>query len=119
MKDLDPTVFVAVFQEMLGPIFWPLIVFIVLGALALLVVLVRDRGLDSRRFVRAELVGIVGGFLGIWFMLAVTGSRITDIGGPIDWILVIGIWAAGAIGATITAYVLMGIVGGSARKTAS
>lgn len=116
MKDLDPMVFVAVFQEMLGGLFWPLVAFIVLGALALFAVLVRDRGIDSRRLVRAELVGLVGGFFGIWLMLAITNSRLADIGGPIDWVLTIAIWAAGAVGATIAGYVVLSLIGGTARK---
>lgn len=105
MKELDPAVFLAVFQEMLGWLFWPLVGFIMLGAVALAVVLIWERGINSRRLIRAELVGIVGGLVGIWLMLAVTNSRLADLGGPVDWLLAVAIWGIAAIGATITAYV--------------
>jgi hypothetical protein len=107
MKDLDPFVFIAVFQEMLGWLFWPLVIFIVLGAVAFLAVLIRDRGINARRLVFAELVGVAGGFVGIWLMLAITNSQLKDMGGPIDWLLVAAIWVAGAIGATVVAYIVL------------
>lgn len=119
MKDFDPLVFVAVFQEILGWLFWPLVVFVILGALALAAVVIRDRGVDSRRLLLAELVGFFGGFAGIWFMLAVTGSHLGDIGGPIDWVLAIAIWAAAAIGATIATYVGLALTNVRARRSAT
>jgi hypothetical protein len=106
MKNLDPMVFVSVFQELLGALFWPLVAFIIIGALAAIFVIVREGGLRSARLVRAELVGIAGGFIAIAFMLWITNSRLADVlGGPVDWLLTIGIWVAGAIGATLVAYV--------------
>ncbi len=112
MKELDPLVFLSVFQEMLGWMFWPVVAGIVLIGLAFLVLLIRDRGLESRRFVRAQLIGLAGGFLAIAFMLWTTQSRLSHIlGGPIDWLLAVGIWAAGAVGAAMFAYVAMGLVG--------
>jgi len=106
MREFDILVIVAVFQEMLGGLFWPLVGFIVLGALALLAVLLRERGIDSARLVRAEAAGFFGGFVAVGLMLWVTASRPEDIlGGPIDWLLTLAIWAAGAAGTTIAAYV--------------
>jgi hypothetical protein len=106
MKNLDPMVFVSVFQELLGLLFWPLVAFIVLGGLAVIVVIIREGGLRSARLVRAELVGLAGGFIAIAFMLWITNSRLADVlGGPVDWLLTIAIWVAGAIGATLVAYV--------------
>ena len=115
MKELDPLVFVAVFQEMLGWLFWPLVAFIVLGALLIAVVIVHDRGVKARRLVLAELVGIAGGFAAIWLMLAVTNSQLGDLGGPIDWLLAAGIWLAGAIGATVAGYIVLAVVAGPRR----
>ena len=60
MKQLDPLVFISVFQEMLGLLFWPLAAFIVIGAFALLAILVRDQGIQSRRLVASEIVGFLG-----------------------------------------------------------
>lgn len=116
MKDMDPMVFLAVFQEILGLLFWPLVGFVVLGLLAFLTILVRERSLDPRRLVWSELVGLAGGFVGIWFMMAITSSRIEDLGGPIDWLLATGIWVAGAVGATITAYIGLYLLGFGTRK---
>jgi hypothetical protein len=110
MKQLDPMVFVAVFQEMLGGLFWPLVVFIVFGALAFIAVIIRDRGINSHWLVRAEFVALLGGFAGIGLMLWVTASSPGDLlGGPIDWLLAAGIWIAGATGAAIVSYVGMSL----------
>lgn len=39
-------------------------------------------------------------------MLLSTDARLVDVpAGPADWLLTIGIWVAGAIGATLVAYV--------------
>ncbi|MDP2409413.1 MAG: DUF5368 family protein [Pseudolabrys sp.] len=105
MKDLDVFVLVAVFQEMLGWLFWPLVILVVLGLVGFVGVIVRDRGIYARRFVIAELVGVAGGFFGIWLMLTITSSQLSDIGGPIDWVLMVVIWLAGAIGAAVVAYI--------------
>jgi hypothetical protein len=80
---------------------------------------IRDRGIDSRRLLLAELVGFFGGFAGIWFMLAITGSHLGDIGGPVDWVLAIAIWAAAAVGATIVAYVGLALTNVRARRPAA
>jgi hypothetical protein len=111
MKDLDLFVFVAVFQEMLGPFLW-----IGLGAGALLLiafagVLLRERGVGAARLVWSELVGLVGGVVAILVMQAVTHSGFADIGGPIDWVLVAAIWIAGFIIATMAAYVGFALLG--------
>jgi len=113
MKDLDPIVFMAVFQEMLGFLFWPLVAFIVIGAVALLAVIIRDRRIHPQRLVLSELIGLAGGFVAIALMLWVTESEARDLlGGPIDWLLTVAIWIAGAIGATIAAYVGLSLIAG-------
>jgi hypothetical protein len=113
MEELDPAVFVAVFIEMLGPVlFWLLVAGIVVTTLAFFYVLIRDRGLYSRRFVRSEILGLFGGVFAILFMQFITNSGFKDIGGPIDWVLVIAIFAAGAIGTTLLAYTVWSVAGG-------
>lgn len=104
MKDLDLWVFISVFQEMLGPMLWVLIALGVAVLVATVRVLIRDRGVSSRRFLRAEIVGVVGGIGAVLFMQAITHSRFADAGGPIDVILIAAIWLAGAIGTTLIAY---------------
>jgi hypothetical protein len=110
MKDLDIWVFVAVFQELLGPLLW-----IGLGVAAVVVLafawlLVRDRGLIAARLARSELVGLIGAVVAVLIMQSVTHSGFSDIGGPIDWVLVALIATAGFVSATLTAYVGFGLL---------
>jgi hypothetical protein len=113
MKQLDPMVFIVVFQEMLGWMFWPLILFIVLGVLAFLVVIAMDGGIRIQQLLGAELIGLLGGFIGVGLMLWSTASSPEDLlGGPIDWLLTLSIWIAGAVGATMVAYIGLSLIAG-------
>ncbi len=110
MKDLDLNTFLAVFQEMLGPLLWVLVALAALATLVFLVVLLRDLGLRPRRLAWAEAVGVAGGVAAVLFMQAVTNSGFGDIGGPVDWVLVALIFVLGTIGATVGAYALLGVM---------
>jgi hypothetical protein len=110
MKDLDPMMFLAVFQEMLGPLLWVLVALAVLGVGAFLVVLIKERGIVSRRLVRAELVGLIGGALSLVLMAKVSSSGFTDAGGPADWFLIALVFGVGLAGTTILVYALAGVV---------
>ena len=69
MKELDPLVFWAVFQEMLGaPLLWLMLVVILAGTAAFFALLLKERKIDSRRLVRAEFVGVAGGCLALVLM---------------------------------------------------
>jgi len=109
MKDLDPLVFLAVFQEMLGPVFWLLIVAAVVGVGAFLFVILRDGEVNSKRLLQSELLGVLGGAGALIFMAFITHSGFTDAGGPIDWLLIGVIFGAGAVATTLIAYAAMGI----------
>ncbi len=111
MQELEIGVFVSVFIEMLGPVlFWLLVLASLAVTIAFFWVLVRDRGLDSRRLVRAQLVGLAGGVAAVLFMQWITNSGFGDIGGPIDLMLVALIFILGAIGAAILAYTVQAVV---------
>jgi hypothetical protein len=111
MKELEIGVFVSVFVEMLGPLlFWLMVLAILAVTAAFVWVLIRDRGLDSRRLVRAQVVGIVGGIAAVLFMQWITNSGFRDIGGPVDLLLVALIFVLGAIGAAILAYTVQAVV---------
>jgi hypothetical protein len=112
MKDLDIGTFVAVFQEMLGPWLWVGLAAAALATLAFAYVIVRDRGLVPARLVWSEVVAIAGGVAAVLIMQAVTHSGFADIGGPIDWVLVALIFAAGAVGTMVGVYALLGLVAG-------
>ncbi|HWT07979.1 MAG TPA: DUF5368 domain-containing protein [Roseomonas sp.] len=109
MKELEIATFVAVFQELLGWTLWPIVAGCAIATLAFLYVLIRDRGVVAGRMLRAELLGVLGGAAAVTIMFAVTNSTPADLGGPIDWLLVAGIFGAGLVGGAIGSYALMGL----------
>lgn len=108
MKELDPMVFLAVFQEMLGPMLWVMLLVAVLGVAAFAALLVRERGLVSRRLVQSELLGLLGGVLALVIMARVSSSGFTDAGGPADWFLIALVYGVGAVATTILVYTVLG-----------
>jgi hypothetical protein len=108
MKELDPLVFLAVFQEMLGPLLWVLVLLAVGGIAAFVAVLAKERRIVSQRLVRAELLGLVGGALSLVLMAKVSSSGFTDAGGPADWFLIALVFGVGLAGTTILVYALAG-----------
>ncbi|MBI2241111.1 MAG: DUF5368 domain-containing protein [Magnetospirillum gryphiswaldense] len=110
MKDLDPFVFLMVFQEMLGPVLWLLVALALFGLVGFVVVFLREGKMDSRRLVRSELIGLVGGIAALVLAAKFTVSGFTDAGGPVDWLLVGLIWGIGLAGTTILAYAIQGLM---------
>jgi hypothetical protein len=108
MKDMDPMVFLAVFQEMLGPLLWLMVAVAFVGIAAFLWLLRREKGLVSGRLVRAEVLGLLGGGLALVIMAKVSSSGFTDAGGPADWFLIALVYGVGLVATTILAYTLMG-----------
>lgn len=105
MNELTMDTLLAVFEEMFGyGIFWLLVVAATCAAVALLWIIWRDRGVDSRTLLRAELSSPLGAVAAILFVQWATNSGFSDIGGPIDVIVLIVIGVVGAVGATILAY---------------
>ncbi|MDP3415033.1 DUF5368 family protein [Falsiroseomonas sp.] len=109
MQDFEIWMFIAVFQEMLGWAIWPIAALCVAATLALGMVLLRDRRLVAPRLLRAELLGLLGGLAAVAAMFAITSSWPGDMGGPIDWLLAIGIFVAGGLGTAIAAYAVAGL----------
>lgn len=108
MKSLDPFVFIAVFQEMLGPLLWILLATILIGGVAFIALLIKEKHLVSRRFVGSQLIGVIGGALALVLMAKVSSSGFTDAAGPIDWLLIAGVFGAGLIGTTLLSYTVVG-----------
>lgn len=108
MSELDPLILLAVFQEMLGPLLWLLLAVVVLGLLAFVALLVREKELVSRRLVRSEVAGLFGGALALVLMAKVSSSGFTDAGGPIDWLLIALVFGLGLVGSTILVYTVAG-----------
>jgi hypothetical protein len=108
MKELDPLVFLAVFQEMLGFWLWVMLLGGVLVAVAFVTLLVRERGIVSRRLVWSELLGLFGGVVALVIMAKVSSSGFTDAGGPADWFLIALVYGAGLVATVVLAYTLLG-----------
>jgi hypothetical protein len=111
MKELTLSTILGVFEEMFGRgLFWGLVVLGlgVVGALA--VVLMRERGVLSRRLILAEIAGVAGGILAVWLVMFITSSRLADLGGPVDMLVMIGVWLAGAVGTVVAVYSVLGLL---------
>ena len=113
MEELSLSTLFAVFEEMFGAmLFWSLAAAAVLVTIAFVYVLIRDRGFDGRRLLRAELAAPVGAVAAVMFVLWMTNSHLRDMGGPIDWIVLLGIAVAGAVGLTLLVYVAQALIAG-------
>ncbi|MFA7669287.1 MAG: DUF5368 domain-containing protein [Burkholderiaceae bacterium] len=110
MKELDPIILLAVFQEMLGPLLWFLLAIVVISTVAFLALLFRERKIVSRRLMWSEALGLFGGVMALVIMAEVSASGYSDAAGPADWILIALVFAAGAIGTTVMAYTAIGWV---------
>jgi hypothetical protein len=117
MKELDPLVFLAVFQEMLGPMLWVLALASGAATVAFVMLLVREKGIVSSRLVKAEIAGIFGGGLALALMVKVSSSGFTDAGGPADWFLIGLVYGAGLIGTIILVYAIAGWARVFGRRT--
>ncbi len=111
MKDLTFGTLIAVFEEIFGRgLFWAMVAAAVLVTMGWIYVLVRDRSLGMRQFLIAQLFMPVGAVLAVWFVMVMTESHLSDIGGPIDVIVLLGIAAMGALGGAILVYTAERIV---------
>ena len=108
MNDAEFTMLVAVLQEMLGMLFWPLFVATVALTLLFFLLLGKERQVLSRRLLWAEVCGFFGGWLALWLMALLSASRFTDAGGPIDWLIISAVYLIGFIGTAIFYYTLSG-----------
>jgi len=110
MKEYDPLVFLAVFQEMLGPLLWLLPLLALAVVVGLVWVLRRERQLASRRLLWAEGLGLIGGGLALVLMAVVSSSGFTDAAGPADWFLILIVYGLGFVASTVTVYTVMGLL---------
>lgn len=116
MKELTLETLVAVFEEIFGQwLFWAMVAAAVLVTIAYVYVLIRDRKISWRKFLLAQLSMPVGAVAAIWFVLVMTHSRIADMGGPIDAVILLFIAAAGAVGLAILVYTVQSLLGGQGK----
>lgn len=105
MKELTLETLIAVFEEIFGRgLFWAMVAAAVLVTAAYAYVLVRDRAVSWRKFLLAQLAMPVGAVGAVVFLQVVTNSGLSDIGGPVDVIVLLGVAALGAIGIAILVY---------------
>lgn len=117
MKELTFETLIAVFEEIFGRnLFWSMVAVAVLVTLAYLYVLIRDRSVSWKKFLLAQVSMPVGAVLAVWFVMAMTESHLSDLGGPIDVIVFLGVAAMGAVGMAILVYTLESLFGSSRTK---
>lgn len=105
MKELTFETLIAVFEEIFGRgLFWAMVLAALLVTLAYAYVLMRDRAVSWRKFLLAQLSMPVGAVAAVLFVQAITSSGFSDIGGPVDVIVLLGVAAMGAIGIAILVY---------------
>ncbi|WP_068088933.1 DUF5368 domain-containing protein [Polycladidibacter stylochi] len=119
MKDLTFSTLLAVFEEIFGTgLFWALMAGAVFIAVSFVYILLRDKKMNSTRFLYAELLAPVGAIAAILIVQIMTSSGFSDIGGPIDVIMLILIGLAGAVGLTILGYVVFSFFAKGKRSRA-
>jgi drug/metabolite transporter (DMT)-like permease len=112
MKDLTPQTLIAVFEEIFGRgLFWTLVALAAAVTLAYLYVLIRDRSVSWKKFLLAQISMPFGAVAAVWFILFMTHSHLSDLGGPVDLIVLFCVAAVGAIGMGILVYTLEALVG--------
>lgn len=117
MKGFDWVMFQAVINEMLGFWFWIILLLAVIGLGGFLFFWIKDKGLNSRRLVTSELIGLLlGGPLALIIMAQVSSSGFTDAVVPIDWLLVGLTYGIGVVATTLLLYVLWRVIAGSPHQ---
>lgn len=111
MEEFSFMTILAVFEEIFGRgIFWAMVALAAVITLAYFYVLIRDRSMSMRKFLLAQLSMPLGGVAAVWFVMMMTNSGFRDIGGPIDWLVLLGVFAAGAVGFAILVYVVQSLL---------
>lgn len=111
MKDMTFGTILAVFEEIFGfGLFWTMLAVAALVTAGYIYVLIRDHSISWRKFLLAQLSMPVGAILAIWFVLVMTSSKLSDLGGPVDIIVFLGIAIAGAIGTAILVYTVQSFI---------
>jgi hypothetical protein len=118
MEDLTFTTMIAVFEEMFGRwLFWGMVVAAVVITVLYVYVLIRDHSVSWHKFLLAQLAMPLGAIAAVLFVFWITSSGFGDMGGPIDIIVLLGVAAAGAIGAAILVYTVQSLVAPPERES--
>ncbi|MFN3970695.1 MAG: DUF5368 domain-containing protein [Gemmobacter sp.] len=118
MKDLTFGMLIAVWEEMFGrTLFWGLVAAAVIVTLLYAYVLIRDHRVSWRKFLWAQLAMPGGAVAAVGFVWWITSSGLRDIGGPVDAVVLLGVAAAGAVGAAILVYTAQSLLWPPRRAT--
>lgn len=105
MQELTIGTLIAVFEEMFGTWLWWLMVLVaVFAVLLFFYIMFRDKRFKPRHYLWAQLASPFGAIAAVLFVMWKTNSSFSDIGGPIDVIVLLAIAAVGAVGTVILAY---------------
>ena len=111
MKELTLGTLIAVFEEIFGRgLFWAMVAAAVLITLVYLFVLFRDRAVSWKKFLWAQLSMPIGAIAAVLFVQRMTHSSFSDLGGPIDWVVLLGVAVVGAIGIAILVYTIESLI---------
>lgn len=111
MKDLTLGTILAVFEEIFGTgLFWAMVAVAAVVTVGYIYVLIRDHSISWRKFLLAQLSMPVGAILAVWFVLLMTSSKLSNLGGPVDIIVFLAIAAGGAVGTAILVYTLQSLL---------
>ncbi|MER1968305.1 DUF5368 domain-containing protein [Castellaniella sp. GW247-6E4] len=119
MDTIDPLTLIAILREMLNVFLWPLLGFGLLAPLLFAVAAWRERGLQARRMIWSQALGLVGGAAALVLMVQVSSSGFTDAGGPIDWLLILLIFALGMLWTVFAVYGIITIAEGRRHRARS
>lgn len=111
MQELTLETLIAVLEEMFGTgLFWTLLIAAIVITIAYVFVLIRDRAVSMKKFLWAQVCMPIGAVLAVWFVMSTTDSAFVDLGGPIDYVVLLGVAAAGAVGCAILVYTLQSLI---------
>lgn len=117
MKDLTLQTLFAVWEEMFGKgLFWAMVAVAAVVTAGYLYVLIRDRSVSWRKFLLAQLAMPVGAVSAVLFVFWITKSGMSDMGGAIDVVVLLGIAAAGAVGIAILVYTVQSLLRGPGAR---
>lgn len=120
MKEPTFETLIAVLEEIFGrEVFWIMVLAVMLITLACLYVLIRDRSVSWRKFLLAQLSMPIGALLAVWFVMVMTDSHLSDLGGPIDVVVFLAVAVQGAIGTAILVYTVEALFFRDARGKTS
>lgn len=111
MNQLEFSMVWAVLQELFGGFFYPLLIAVVLLAVAFIALIAKERRIVCKRYSWAKKAGFVGGFVALILIFVISQSGLGDLGGAIDILVFIATYIGGFIATGVIVYTLLGWLG--------